>query len=274
MNSFVRLLMKQVSYTHRLILTNIVLFFGFSLAFFLGMPLGFVELQGRAFFAGQQWWTVITSMFMHQGLIHLFVNMFTLFFIGTFVESLIGRKRFFALYFIAGIVGALFFVFGTYIGQFLPHGEWLFGSMDTYAAGASGALFGLVGLLAVLLPHHRIYLIAGPLVLIIVQVVSDHLLSGVLGTIISVLINVLMIAMLVILVTFNRRLQKYTLPLALPLWLAPVVAIGPLMLMSYFVPLPIGNSAHLGGLIAGMVYGVYLRLRYPLKTSKLSKHFA
>ena len=173
----------------------------------------------------------------------------------------------------AGIAGALFFVFGTYVGQFLPHGEWLFGTLDTYAVGASGALFGLVGLLAVLLPRHKIYLIAGPLELIVVQVIGGHLLPGSLASFFSFLVNVLMIGMLLILVTFNKRLQKYTLPLALPLWLAPVVAIVPLLLMSYFVPLPIGNSAHIGGLVVGVIYGIYLRLQYPLKTAKLARYF-
>src|SRR3989344_7262574 len=65
-----------------------------------------IALQANSFFSGI-FWTLLTSMFMHGGLSHLFANMFSLFFIGSFVEKLIGRKRFFWLYILSGIFSGL-----------------------------------------------------------------------------------------------------------------------------------------------------------------------
>ena len=81
-----------LSYTGILILANVV-FFIFALRF-----LESVALQPSEVLVGKGLWTFITSMFMHGGLGHLFVNMVSLMFIGGFVEKLIGGKRFLSLY--------------------------------------------------------------------------------------------------------------------------------------------------------------------------------
>ena len=73
-------------------------------------------------------WTMITYMFIHAGWMHIGFNMLTLYFFGTRVEDRLGPERFFVLYFISGIAGALLsFVF----------------SPDTPILGASGAVFGV-----------------------------------------------------------------------------------------------------------------------------------
>ena len=54
----------------------------------------------------------------------------------------------------------------------------------------------------------------------------------------------------------------------------PIVAIVPLIIVGLFVSLPIGNTAHLGGLIAGLGYGFYLRKKYPRKTRMISQQFS
>ncbi|MEK6824351.1 MAG: rhomboid family intramembrane serine protease, partial [Nanoarchaeota archaeon] len=71
----------------------------------------------------------------------------------------------------------------------------------------------------------------------------------------------------------NSVMKKIALPMDLPLWLAPVVAIVPLSVISFFVELPIGNTAHFGGLIAGLVYGTFLRRRYARKVALLNRMF-
>src|SRR3990172_96954 len=70
---------------------------------------------------------------------HLFANMFSLFFIGNFLEKIIGRKRLFMVYLFSGLVGGAFFVLSGLIFN-----------NNAPGVGASGAIFGLLGVLAVL----------------------------------------------------------------------------------------------------------------------------
>jgi membrane associated rhomboid family serine protease len=72
---------------------------------------------------------------------------------------------------------------------------------------------------------------------------------------------------------FNHSIRKIAMPLELPMWLLPIIAIVPLTIIGFFIPLPIGNSAHFGGLVLGLAYGFYLRKKFPNKTKLISKHF-
>jgi membrane associated rhomboid family serine protease len=218
-------------------------------------------------------WTLLTSVFLHANFVHLFVNMFSLFFLGRVVEKIIGRKRYFWFYLFAGVAGALFFIGGAYLGQYVFHGEMLFGSPMTAAVGASGSLFGLLGLLAVLIPSQRVYLIVGPLVLIVFQVILGSFLPESVNGVISFIISFLFIFMLAGMFSGNTLLRRIAMPVNLPLWLAPIVAIVPLLVISFFVALPIGNTAHIGGLVAGLIYGAYLRTKYSRKVAMLERAF-
>ena len=81
---------------------------------------------------GGQWWRLLTSMFLHIGLIHIAFNMFVLWQIGPFVERLLGNLGFTIVYLVSGIAGALVSVaWNPYL----------------VSAGASGAIFGLYGAL-------------------------------------------------------------------------------------------------------------------------------
>jgi membrane associated rhomboid family serine protease len=91
-----------------------------------------VELVG---FAHGEWWRIVTPMFLHYGPIHLALNMYSLYFAGTILESIIGRWRFLLLYLASGIAGSA--------GAFL----W---SPNAIGVGASGAIFGVLGALFVL----------------------------------------------------------------------------------------------------------------------------
>ncbi|WP_248722266.1 rhomboid family intramembrane serine protease [Seonamhaeicola sp. ML3] len=71
--------------------------------------------QNEAF----QPWQIITHMFMHGGVMHLFFNMFGLWMFGTPVEQVLGSKRFLFIYFSAGLV-AVAFQLGSYYFQYLP----------------------------------------------------------------------------------------------------------------------------------------------------------
>lgn len=87
-------------------------------------------------FADGAWWQLLTSAFVHANVLHIGVNMLALWFIGPQLEKVLGRGRFLALYLLSALAG------GATVA-------WL---ADPYAStvGASGAIFGLLGGLLVL----------------------------------------------------------------------------------------------------------------------------
>ena len=96
-------------------------------------------------------WMIITSMFLHLDVMHLFQNMFALAFFGIILEKIIGSKRFLSLYFVAGIAGSLASII------FYPQATSL---------GASGAIMGIVGALATLRPKLVLYF-GGPIPMVV-----------------------------------------------------------------------------------------------------------
>ena|SRR5436190_10588527 len=105
----------------------------------------FLAAGGNAHFAVQngEWWRLITSMFLHGGWLHIALNGYALYIIGTDLEALIGRARFLVIYFVSGVAGSI----SSF--AFAPAGL-LYGSV-----GASGAIFGLIGALGVYFGLHR-----------------------------------------------------------------------------------------------------------------------
>ncbi|AHH93392.1 rhomboid family intramembrane serine protease [Kutzneria albida] len=85
---------------------------------------------GLVAFTGE-WWRLLTAGFMHIGPLHLAVNMVSLWLIGRDLERLLGPVRFFALYFLSMVGGNL--------------AVFLFGELGQPVAGASTALYGLMG---------------------------------------------------------------------------------------------------------------------------------
>jgi membrane associated rhomboid family serine protease len=83
------------------------------------------------------YWQLVTSMFSHVAPWHIGFNMFALWVLGPQLEMVVGRARFLALYFISGLAGSAMVLW------FAP--EFSFGG----TLGASGAIFGLMGALAV-----------------------------------------------------------------------------------------------------------------------------
>jgi membrane associated rhomboid family serine protease len=79
---------------------------------------------------GGEPWRIITSMFLHFGVVHLLVNMYGLYVLGTVLEPALGTTRFLLVYFFCGIAaGIASLIFNLYVPS----------------AGASGAIFGLFG---------------------------------------------------------------------------------------------------------------------------------
>ncbi len=96
---------------------------------------------GPAVLLGNQWWRLITAMFVHVGIIHLATNMWCLWNLGLLGEPLLGPAGMFAAYLLTGVGGNLL---STALHPGLD-GDGIVG------AGASGAVFGLAGVLIVLL---------------------------------------------------------------------------------------------------------------------------
>lgn len=86
-----------------------------------------------------EWFRLITPIFIHAGFLHLLLNSYALWVVGTQVEKLYGSARFLAIYLLSGVGG----VAGSYFGQTFLH------KPDAPSVGASGAIFGLFGVLAV-----------------------------------------------------------------------------------------------------------------------------
>ena len=263
-------MMPGASVTSKIIVFNVSVFI---LSFFVKDIFNYVALVPGLIVQGKNLWTILTSMFVHAGFAHLFFNMISLFFVGTFIERIIGKKRFFWFYMISGIIAGLFFaLLSGFFGFGL--GEKIFGNPDIGGVGASGAIFGLVGLIAVLTPRNRVYLIVGPLIAIIFQSILGIIFpdSSIVGMI-SLLITVYIFFSIFAMFSFDRRMRKAALPVEMPFWLLPIVAIVPLVVIGMFFTLPIGNMAHLGGLVTGLVYGVYLRRKYSKKVKMLDRMF-
>lgn len=83
-----------------------------------------------------QWWRLVSSVFLHGGLIHLIANMAGLLFVGIFLEPLLGRIRYALIYLVTGILASC-------------ASSWWHPA--TVSVGASGAIFGLYGLFLALL---------------------------------------------------------------------------------------------------------------------------
>ncbi|MBU0958839.1 MAG: rhomboid family intramembrane serine protease [Nanoarchaeota archaeon] len=211
-----RKFINTFSVNTNLVFINVVLFIIFSIIISRDSKyIEYIAIQPGNILAGKYLWTFITSMFMHGGFFHIFANMLSLFFIGGLVEKLLGRKRYLYFYLIFGLFAGLFFVLSAFI---FPE------AMNTFAVGASGAIFGLIGLLMLLTPNLPVYLMFVPIPI----------------------------------------KMKYAAPgMLVVLWLISIAG-----------NVPIGNTAHLGGLVAGLAYGLYLRNKYKRKTAYISKHFS
>jgi len=141
-------------------------------------------------------YTLLTSIFSHANFAHIMFNMLALLFMGTFLESIIGTRKFLSVFFITGFVGGLAFLLETAMSNEI-----------IFALGASGAIFGLSGALMILRP--------------------------------------------------NVPVVVFPFPFPMPLWVAMLFNLILIYFLSFF--LPIANSAHIGGFLAGLICGYFIK---------------
>lgn len=133
-----------------LIAVNVLIFIATSIASgsIFGISFAVLNQIGVSYstFSSQPW-TIVSSMFAHDGIYHIIFNMLTLYFFGMYVLALVGEARFFLVYFIGGLVGNAFFLLTNHVDM---------------AIGASGAVFALGGLLVVLVPRLKVMIFPIP----------------------------------------------------------------------------------------------------------------
>ena len=92
---------------------------------------------------GGQYYRLLTGMFLHGSIFHIFFNCYALYIIGSQIESFMGKTKYIIIYLFSGIMGSLFSM--TFGGA-------------TASIGASGAIFGLMGALLYFGYYYRVYL--------------------------------------------------------------------------------------------------------------------
>jgi rhomboid protease GluP len=154
-----------------------------------------------------QWWRLVTGTFVHVTLLHILLNMWCLWNLGLFGEPLLGRRGLVAVYLLTGTAGML-----------LSYTWSLLAVQPGLVAGASGAVFGIAGILIVLLSNRGL------------KVPWEEL----------------------------RKLRQQVILFAginLVLGMAPnLIAMGASDQVSSYLP-HIDNSAHLGGFLSGLLLG-------------------
>jgi membrane associated rhomboid family serine protease len=197
---------RSIGVTEILIAINVAVFLaevasGVTLG---GSDSGWVYVHGALFgpymsHGYHQYWRLLTSGFLHASLIHIALNMVSLYFVGRVLEPAIGRVNFLAIYFaslLAGSFGALLF------------------EPDVPTLGASTAIFGVFGALIVVAHARRIPIWQsglGPILvinLVFTLTISDISVGGHVGGLVAGLITGWLV------VEFGERRQRPSLALA------------------------------------------------------------
>jgi membrane associated rhomboid family serine protease len=138
--------------TYALIAVNVIAFIAEVGA---GSGIGAFQASGPIFRDGSlygpavadgEWYRLITSAFLHAGLLHILFNMVALYILGSLLEPGIGTPRFLAVYFVSLLAGS----FGA-----------LLLTPDSHSLGASGAVFGLMSAAFIVARHRGIEQLAG-----------------------------------------------------------------------------------------------------------------
>jgi membrane associated rhomboid family serine protease len=131
------------------------------------------ELLGRASYTGYsplegiaegQYYRLLTAMFLHGGYTHVIFNMLSLWWLGAPLEKALGRARFLALYLVSGLAGSAL--------------SYLVVAPTQPSLGASGAIFGLFGALAVLVRKLK-YDLRPVLALLVINLIITFTWSGI-----------------------------------------------------------------------------------------------
>lgn len=129
---------KQIVFTYLLIAICLVVFALTNIY----PSLTYILANNGGLFKLGEYYRILTCIFVHGSILHLLCNMYSLYVLGTQVETFMGKAKFILIYLISGIVGSC-------MSMALNPG---------FSVGASGAIFGLMGSLFYFGYHYRLYL--------------------------------------------------------------------------------------------------------------------
>lgn len=130
---------KKPVITYALIIINILVFI---LSVFNDNILSQFAVNRDMIVLADQYYRLITGMFLHAGVLHLLFNMYALYVIGMQLESFLGKAKYLAVYMLSGLGASMLSIFFS----------------NSFSVGASGAIFGLMGALLYFGYHYRVYL--------------------------------------------------------------------------------------------------------------------
>ena len=143
-----------------------------------------------------RWWQPLTHMFMHDGFLHLFFNMYSLVMFGALVERTLGTRKFLWFYAITGFgavllhTGVQFMEVQSLLKEYPQEAAQSIYNSIPGILGASGAVYGVLVGFAMLYPHARLTLIFPPITLDakwwVLIFVGIELFTGISGTMMGI----------------------------------------------------------------------------------------
>jgi membrane associated rhomboid family serine protease len=175
-----------------LLIINLIVFFGVMITEEMGSISAWMlyfHYPQSAYFEPYQ---IVTHMFMHGSVPHLFFNMLALVMLGPYVEHYLGSKRFLILYLISGF-GALglhlliwHFELSALLSADPAQYAMLMAEPEAGVVGASGAVYGVLAAFAALFPNTRLMLLFPPIPIkakyLVAALVAFDLISGLSGS--------------------------------------------------------------------------------------------
>lgn len=140
----------------RLIIINVAVFVvtaltnAFAPSFYQGTLVHWIAVPGDPISLLFKPWTIVSYMFIHSGLGHIFWNMLILYWFGRIVGDMIGDKHILPIYIVGGLAGAVVYILSYYF---------LIGRVGTYMVGASAAIMALVIIAGRINPEKELRLI-------------------------------------------------------------------------------------------------------------------
>ncbi len=130
---------KQYKITYTIIFLNIIIYIisAINSSDFVDIKISTLGEMGAMYgplvVLGDEWWRLFTAMFLHGGITHILMNMFSLYLIGRGAETYFDTKSYLSIYLFSGLIGGLVSIYMHPI---------------SVGVGASGAIFGIFGALA------------------------------------------------------------------------------------------------------------------------------